>query len=68
MKVIIDRFEGNFAVVEAEGKFVDMPAELVPQGAKEGSVLSITIDETETQNREEKIRSMLNQLFDKSNA
>lgn len=63
MKVIIDRFEGEFAVVEVGGSFVDMPVELVPEGAKEGSVLTITIDENETKNREEKIRGMMNQLF-----
>ena len=63
MNVIIDRFEGEFAVVEVGGSFVNMPIELVPDGAKEGSVLNITIDENETKSREEKIRGMMNQLF-----
>ena len=48
MKVIIDRFEGEYAVVELEvGKFVNMPKELVPD-AHEGDVINIFIDEKET--------------------
>ena len=43
MKVVIDRFEGSYAVVEInKGKFVNLPKELVPD-AKEGDVIVITI-------------------------
>ena len=52
MKVIIDRFEGKFAVIELEdGSFANMPKVLVPIAAKEGSVLLIEIDQEETQKR-----------------
>ena len=42
VKVIIDRFEGNFAVVESEsGRFFRIPDILIPDG-KEGDVVLIT--------------------------
>ena len=48
LKVIIDRFEGDYAVVETEDKImVNLPKSLIP-GAKEGDVISISIDEEET--------------------
>ncbi len=63
MKVVIDRFEGAFAVVETEdGSFVDMPAVLAA-GAKEGDVLDIRIDQAETQERKKRIQSLMDQLF-----
>lgn len=35
MRIIIDRFEGNFAVVELENRtMVNMPLELLPAEAK----------------------------------
>lgn len=63
MKVIIDRFEGDYAVVEIEiGKFVLLPKELVPD-AKEGDVVLITVDRKATQKRKEKVKNLMNQLF-----
>lgn len=54
LKVIIDRFEGEFAVVELEDKsFIDMPIELVPEGAKEGDILEIQINQEETKTLKE---------------
>ena len=55
MKVIIDRFEGEYAVVELSiGKFVNMPKELVPN-AHEGDVINISIDFEETKKRKKNI-------------
>lgn len=63
MKVIIDRFEGEFAVVELEDKsFVNMSVKLVPEGAKEGDVLNIKIDNEETEKRRSRINVLLNGL------
>lgn len=54
MRYIIDRFEGEFAVVELEDKsFIDMPIELVPEGAKEGDILEIQINQEETKTLKE---------------
>ncbi len=64
MKVVIDRFEGSYAVVEInKGKFVNLPKELVPD-AKEGDVIVITIDQDETEMRKEHVKELMNQLFE----
>ena len=64
MKVIIDRFEDNYAVVELEDKrTINMPKELLPADAKEGCVISIMIDQKETDNRRKRIEGLMNQLW-----
>ncbi|MDR7869748.1 MAG: DUF3006 domain-containing protein [Tissierellaceae bacterium] len=62
MKIIIDRFEGDFAVVELDDKgLINMPIELVPEGAKEGDVIEIQINHEETRLiKEEKEKKWLN--------
>lgn len=63
MKVIIDRFEGNFAVVEIEeGHVVNVPKVLFPN-AKEGDVIKIEIDHVETKERKERIKALMDELF-----
>lgn len=63
MKVIIDRFEGEFAVVEIElGKYVDIPKILLPN-AKEGDVVKIEIDKEETEGRKKHIQKLINNVF-----
>ena len=60
MKVIIDRFEGNYAVCEKEDRaMIDISREKLPAGVKEGDVLdivnekiSINIQETEKRKKE----------------
>ena len=64
MKVIIDRFEGDYAVVEInKGKFVNLPKELVPD-AKEGDIVIIRVDHEETNKRKEHVKDLMNQLFE----
>lgn len=64
MKVIIDKFEGNCAIVEIdEGSFACLPAELVPKGAKEGSVINICLDENASLEREQNANALMNKLF-----
>ncbi len=64
MKIVIDRFEGNFAVVELPGdKTVSLPKELLPENAKEGSILSIVLDETETDKKLRKNTERMKKLF-----
>lgn len=65
MRVIIDRFEGDYAVVELpDMSMVDMPKQLVPEGAQEGDILSIEIDLDETKNRKERIRKLMDDLWE----
>jgi len=69
LKVIIDRFEDNYAVCECEDKtMMDIERSKLPEGVKEGSVLlvdgsSITLDENETLLRSERIKKMMNDLW-----
>lgn len=64
MKVIIDRFEGSYAIVEiTEGVFEQIPNSLLP-GAKEGDIINISIEKTETQKRKEEIEKLMNQVFE----
>ncbi|MBQ6946979.1 MAG: DUF3006 domain-containing protein [Clostridia bacterium] len=63
MRVIIDRFEGEMAVVELpDGTVTQMPRLLVPDAA-EGDVVNVTVDPKERQKREETIQSLMDDLF-----
>lgn len=63
MKLIIDRFEGSFAVVEAEdGNMYNLPKELFTC-CKEGDVLNLEFDESETKRRKNNIKNLMNELF-----
>lgn len=63
MKVIIDRFEGEYAVVETEDKIMfNLPKALV-LGSREGDVISIEIDEEETNNRKNHIQNLMDDLW-----
>lgn len=63
MKVIIDRFEGEYAVVEIEkGNFAHISKSLVP-GSSEGDVIKIKIDRNETENRKKVINNLMDELF-----
>ena len=64
MSFIIDRFEGNFAVVELDnGKTENLPKALLPTGAKEGDCIIITIDKNTTADNKERIKNKMNKLF-----
>ncbi len=64
MDVIIDRFEGGFAVVELpDGGMCDMPLPLVPKDAKEGSVITIGVNREETEIRTKNAENRLKGLF-----
>ncbi len=64
MKVIIDRFEGDYAVVELDvGKCVNIPKILIPD-AKEGDVIKIIIDRETTEERKKQIQELVNNVFE----
>jgi len=70
MKVIIDRFEGDFAVCEKEDRqMLDIKRNKIPSSAKEGDVLDITndqitIDFKETEKRRKEIEELTKDLWD----
>lgn len=69
-KVIIDRFEEDYAVCEQEDKsFINIKKNLIPENAKEGDVLKISgesfsIDKEETDKRKEGIEELTKELWD----
>lgn len=64
MKWIIDRIENNIAVCELEnGEMLDVKISALPKGIKEGDVINLFVDETETNERKERIDKLMNSLF-----
>lgn len=66
MRAVIDRFEGDYAVVlfgEEEIK-VDMPKKLLPPDAAEGTWLNVTfaVDRSGTEKQRERIARLLDKL------
>lgn len=63
MRAVIDRFEGDFAVIELDdGRFSNLPKELVPN-AKERDIVIIEIEsgESETQKRQARLRRLFSE-------
>lgn len=66
MKLIIDRFEGDFAVVELPNKtLLDIQKCILPSDSLEGDVISIEIDRGETAKRLTNIKLLGNELWKK---
>lgn len=64
MKWTVDRIEEDIAVIETEGKTVfNVPIDAVPDGVREGDVISIIIDKDETVKRNDRMNSLANKLF-----
>ncbi len=68
--LIIDRIEGNIAIVETENGHLDISLSAIIGNPKEGDVLSkkgegYIIDKAETTSRKSKILSLQNSLFKK---
>ncbi len=64
MKVIIDRFEGDYAIVEIEvGKVISVPSILF-KDAKEGDVFNIELDNEERNKRTKNMQKLVNDLFE----
>lgn len=70
MKVIIDRFEGSYAVCEKENRqMINITRASIPHEAKEGTVLiiendKITIDFEETNRRKAEIEELTKDLWE----
>jgi hypothetical protein len=70
MKVVIDRFEGDYAVCEKEDRtMMNIERHRLPDGAREGDVLVIDqnrifVDEEGTEARRLKIEKMVESLWE----
>ncbi|MEE1026937.1 MAG: DUF3006 domain-containing protein [Acutalibacteraceae bacterium] len=67
--IILDRFEGDFAVIYEEDVLKNIPKDLVEKKAKEGSVLikkenKYFLDEKNTAVRHKKIAELQDSLFE----
>jgi len=62
---IIDRFEGDWAVMEWSGAIFNFPRRLLPGGAKEGDVVRIVleVDEARTAGRRRHVKELEEELF-----
>lgn len=67
MKAIVERFEGEYAVIYINDKYIDFPKELLPEGTAEGTHLkmSLEIDHDSTKASKERIENLLNKLKNK---
>ena len=64
--LIIDRIEGDWAVIEYRGTTFNFPRSLLPQDVKEGDVITmnISVDHAVTKERRQKAEEMMKGLFD----
>ncbi len=69
--IIIDRFEGELAVIEEDGVILNIPITALPENAKEGSVLIKTeenkyeLDLTASKSRKATIKNRFASLIKK---
>lgn len=69
MRVVIDRFEENYAVCEKEDRtMINLEKKLLPNGAKEGDVLvlkneAISIDKAATQKKKNEIDDLMEDMW-----
>lgn len=65
---VIDRFEGDFAIVESDdGKMLNIKISLLPEDASEGDVINLdtlTIDKEETEKRKNDIEKIFEDLLE----
>ncbi len=70
MKGIIDRFEGEYAVVEMDDRIMkNIKIEILPQGIKEGTAIKFVngewqIDQERTENLKSEIDDLAKNLFE----
>lgn len=66
MRYTIDRFEGDFAVVELEdGGMTNVPRCALPAEAGEGDIVVLGVDAEATAQKKQESKSRLERLFQK---
>lgn len=63
MKVIIDRFEGEFAVVELPDRTMANILRVLVPDAKEGDVVSIAVDAAATEERKKQVKGLMDDVW-----
>ncbi|WP_027365309.1 DUF3006 domain-containing protein [Desulfotruncus alcoholivorax] len=64
--LIIDRFEGQYAIIEMNRRTFHIPKTLLPKDAKSGDVIKIqiTVDKDATEIRKQSIEKLADKLFE----
>ena len=64
--LIIDRFEGEYALIEFKRRIFHVPKVILPKGAKPGDVINfhITVDKEATEERKERIAQLAKRVFE----
>lgn len=62
---VVDRFEGEWAVIEWKDKNFNFPRELLPEEVNEGDILifNVEVDKKETERRKKSIEDLARDLF-----
>lgn len=64
----VDRFEGDYAIIETDdGQVINTKKELLPKNIREGDVINLqnmTIDSEETLRRKNNIQKLADELFE----
>lgn len=60
---IIDRFEGEYAIIENSIETFAVPKSALPKNAREGDCLEVSISTEETNRRKEKANNLMDKLF-----
>ena len=69
MKYVVDRFEGEFAILEkSDGTLIEIPKGNIPKGVVEGDVLIkfnniYIVDKEETDKLKREINELMDKLF-----
>jgi len=68
-KGFIDRFEGNFAIIDVDGFTRDIPRSRLPKNAKPGDAVTLTPDEIRLDpdgkaSRKKEINKLMNELWE----
>lgn len=66
---IVDRFEGDFVIVELFEDFYSFPKRLFPEDTSEGDIVAIDIEieRESTDDRKKKMEEKLRKLIEKNN-
>ncbi|GAB6136879.1 DUF3006 domain-containing protein [Halanaerobaculum tunisiense] len=62
--LVIDRFEGNKAIIEYENQTFDIPKKILPTKAKTGDIIEIVINKERTNKRQKEIDELKEDLFE----
>lgn len=62
---IIDRFEGEYALIEYSNRIFHIPKSIMPKGAKEGDIIKIeiSINKNNTEKKKESIKKLVDEVF-----